>query len=300
MTGWLRLGSLPHLQTLSGWSRNDTGKRVLYPLMLAVIYVFLFIFGSIIGSFLNVVIDRLPAKQSLMYPPSHCPGCQKRLSAKELIPVFSYIWLRGRCSDCKSKIPLRILLVEIGTGLLYMLLFWRFGLSVFLIVSIIYMSLFVALSVIDLEKGILPNVMIYPFIILGIVVFTLSTPGFEPSVNLFNLWISNQYLANFLTAVSGAAAGFLIFLLPSMLTRGGMGEGDVKLAALIGLMTGLPMALVSVFISVVMGGLIGVILLLAKIKKRKEGIPFGPFLCLGALITLLFGKAIISWYIGFM
>lgn len=266
--------------------------------MYAIVYVFLFIFGAVIGSFLNVVIDRLPAKQSLVYPGSHCPGCQRQLSAKELIPVFSYIWLRGKCRDCKARIPIRILLVEAGTGLLYMLLFWRFGLSIYLIVSIVFLSPFVALSVIDLEKGILPNVVLYPFIVLGFFVFTLNTPGFEPTVNLFNLWISNHYLANFLTAVSGGAVGFLIFLLPVLL--GGMGEGDAKLAALIGIITGLPLAFVSFFVSVVVGGLVGIVLLVAKIKKRKEGIPFGPFLCLGALIAILFGKAIVSWYTGMM
>ena len=265
--------------------------------------IFFFLLGATVGSFLNVVSDRLPRGKSLLFPPSHCFSCNNRLTARDLIPVFSYIWLRGKCRHCSARIPLRILLVELFAGLLFVLLLWHYGLSWNWLATAIYSSLFLALSVIDFEQQILPNRLIYPFLVIAPVIFMLIGPNIlsiDPDLNFFHQWISNMYLANLVSSVSGAFSGLLILLIPLLFLRGGMGIGDLKLTMLIGMITGFPLVFISVFISVILGGLIAGILLLTGVKKRKDAIPFGPFLCLGALTTLLWGSNILSWYIGLM
>jgi leader peptidase (prepilin peptidase)/N-methyltransferase len=287
-------------------ARKDKYSDVVYYIIshiMWLIYIFFFLLGATVGSFLNVVSDRLPRGKSLLFPPSHCFACNNRLTARDLIPVFSYLWLKGKCRHCSARIPLRILLVELFAGLLFVLLFWHYGLSWNWLAATIYTSLFLALSIIDLELQILPNKLIYPFLVMAPVIATLTGPNIlsiDPDLNFFNQWLSNMYLANFVSAIAGAISGLLILLIPMLFLRGGMGMGDLKLTMLIGMITGFPLVFISIFISVISGGLIAGILLLTGIKKRKDAIPFGPFLCLGALVTLLWGSDILSWYIGMM
>ena len=240
--------------------------------------------GMAVGSFLNVVIDRLPGGKSLLFPASHCVSCQRRLAIKDLIPVFSYLWLRGRCRYCRAFIPKRILWVEIGTGILFAYLYWNYGLSTELGVAAFYCCLFLVLLVIDLEHGIIPNKLVYPSLVIALVLSavlsqTKVVPGIVP-------------------AAVGFGIGLGLFLLIVLISRGGMGWGDVKMAALIGLVTGFPLVFVALFLAVVLGGLVAGILLLSKLRKRKESIPFAPYLSLGAIITLLFGNDLLSWYMG--
>jgi leader peptidase (prepilin peptidase)/N-methyltransferase len=267
------------------------------------IYIFCFLLGATVGSFLNVVSDRLSQGKSLLFPPSHCFSCNNQLTAQDLIPVFSYIWLKGKCRHCGARIPLRILLVEIFTGTLFGLLFWHYGLSWNWLAAAMYSSLFVALSIIDLEQQILPNKLIYPFLVIAPIISILLGPNLVRVAdfgNFFSQWLTNIYLANFVSVIAGAVSGLLILLIPLLFLRGGMGMGDLKLIMLIGMITGFPLIFISVFISVILGGIIAGILLLTGIKKRKDAIPFGPFICLGAMITLLWGSDILSWYIGLM
>ena len=218
-------------------------------------YIIVFgILGAAIGSFLNVVIDRLPAGKSLMYPPSGCDACQHRLSWLDLFPVFSYLFLRGRCRYCQAKIPIRVFWVELGTGLLTAFLFWHFGWTPMLPVSIVYSSVLIALAVIDLKHQLILNKIVYPVAIVALIL-----NFFVP--DLFNLH-------NFLFGLLGGAVGFLILFLPALIYSKGMGWGDVKMAGLIGLMTGFPNVIVAVFGGIILGGLAAIILLLFKIKKR--------------------------------
>jgi leader peptidase (prepilin peptidase)/N-methyltransferase len=240
--------------------------------------------GMAIGSFLNVIIDRLPGGKSILFPASHCVSCQRHLVVKDLIPVFSYLWLRGRCRYCQAPIPKRILWVEIATGVLFAYLYWNFGLSAELAVAIFYCCLFLVLLVIDLEHGIIPNKLVYPSLVIALVLsIFLSQTGIVPGIK---------------DAGIGFVIGLGLFLLIVLISRGGMGWGDVKMAALIGLVTGYPLVFVALFLAVVLGGLVAGILLLFKLRKRKEGIPFAPYLSLGAIITLLFGNYILNWYLG--
>jgi len=240
--------------------------------------------GTIVASFLNVVIDRLPAGESLISPGSHCPACQRRLAIIDLIPIVSYIWLRGRCRYCQATIPRRILWLEIGNGILFAYLFWHYGLSVDLIIATVYCCLFIVIAVIDLEHGLILNKIVFPAAVVALLVsIFLSRNGVVPGIT---------------QAAIGGGVGLVLFTLIVIVSRGGMGWGDVKLAALIGIINGTPLVFVALFVAVISGGLLAVFLLLLKARGRKQAIPFGPFLALGAMVALLWGSNLINWYLG--
>jgi leader peptidase (prepilin peptidase)/N-methyltransferase len=249
------------------------------------------IFGAAIGSFLNVCIDRLPTRRSLAYPPSHCDACRHRLSPKDLIPVFSYLWLRGHCRYCQAAIPRRVLWVEIGSGLLFALAYWYFDLGIELAVTIFYGCVFIVLGVIDLEHKLILNKIVYPMAVVALLISIFLLPPRATAVSLPWPEISN--------GVIGGAIGFVFLLIPALINPRGMGWGDVKMAALIGLATGFPLVFVALLMGIIIGGVAAGFLLLLKIKGRKEFIPFGPFLSLATIITLFSGNEILNWYIGF-
>jgi leader peptidase (prepilin peptidase)/N-methyltransferase len=245
--------------------------------------------GLAIGSFLNVCIDRLPQNKSIVLPPSHCEACQHKLAAKDNIPVFSYLRLRGRCRYCQAPIPRRIFWVELATGLIFALLCWHYGLSVELGVMAFYACLFITIFVIDLEQGLILNKVVYPGMVVALLLALVPEPGFSQ--------LAAMRVAN---AAIGGAIGFAIFFVIAIVSRGGMGWGDVKLAALIGLATGFPLVVLAVIMGAILGGIVAVALIIAKKKKSKETIPFGPFLAVAAMVTLLWGSNILSWYLRLM
>ena len=259
-------------------------------------YILFFLLGTAAGSFLNVVADRLPAGKSIVSHPSHCPVCQRRIESRYLIPIVSYLWLKGRCRYCGTAIPVRFFVVEVVVGLLFVFFFWRYALSYELLIVIVYCCLFIILILTDLEQGILPNKIVYPSMATTVVMVGLGTAlGFEPIFikeaipRLHKLWIVN--------AAIGGAAGFIIRFVIALRFRGGMWWGAVTLAGLIGLVASFPLILVAIFLAVVAGGLVAIILLLLKVKKRKEPIPFGPFLAVAAMATLLWGSDLLNWYL---
>ncbi|MDD5189500.1 MAG: prepilin peptidase [Dehalococcoidales bacterium] len=255
--------------------------------ILAIIFGLL---GVAIGSFLNVCIDRLPARKSLAYPASHCDACQHPLSPLDNIPVISYLWLRGKCRYCQASIPRRVVLVEIFTGALFTLLYLKYGLSAQFAVTIIYSCILLVLAVIDLENGLLLNVIVYPTMVLalGASIFLPETVvnGYAPHIGILN-------------GLMAGAIGFVILLIPAIVSRSGMGWGDVKMAGMLGLMTGFPNVFVAILGGIILGGLWAIGLIVLKKKKRKDAIPFGPFLALGGMIALVWGTAIIHWYTRF-
>ena len=255
--------------------------------------LFIFVFallGFAVGSFLNVCLDRLPRDESILNPPSHCQACHHRLAAKDLIPVFSYLWLRGRCRYCQVSIPKRLLWVELATAGMFAFLYGSYGLTPKLGVMAFYTCLFIIILVSDLEHGLILNKVVYPGMAAALL-FALFLP--QP-------WITQLKFHGIANFVVGGSTGFVLFLLIAIISRGGMGWGDVKLAALIGLATGFPLVLVTLIMGAIMGGLVAVALLIAKKKGRKEAIPFGPFLSLATLVTLLWGSGILNWYLRLM
>lgn len=259
---------------------------------MAIILTVLFgLLGASVGSFLNVCIDRLPAKKSIVYPPSQCAACQHRLSPKDLVPVLSYLWLYRHCRYCHVPIPPRLFWVEVGSGLLFAFTYWHYGLSVEFAVITSYSCLFIVLMVIDLEHKLILNKIVYPAAVVALIISI-----FLPSPGIIGISLPWPESVN---GVIGGATGFVLLLIPALIYKGGMGWGDVKMAALIGLVTGFPLVFVALFTGVVLGGLVAGILLLLKKKKRKDPIAFGPFLSVAAIVTLLRGSEILNWYLGF-
>ena len=261
--------------------------------LLAVIFTLL---GLAIGSFLNVCIDRLPARRSLAYPPSHCDACQHSLSILDLLPVVSYLWLRGRCRYCGAAIPRRVLLVEVLTGALFLLAFWRFGLTPQFAITAFWCCLFLVIIFIDWEHKLILNRMTYPAAVVALVI--LAAASF-PGVDLLGeieegMWPSLPILSG----IIGGAIGLVFFLVVFVINPRGMGMGDVKLAGLIGLVAGFPLGLVALFIGIFTGGLAAIVLLALRRKGRKDVVPYGTFLAIGPIVTLLWGIPILHWYQG--
>jgi leader peptidase (prepilin peptidase)/N-methyltransferase len=266
--------------------------------MLILGMVFAILFGLVVASFLGVCIDRLPAGQSLLRPASHCSHCKTPLRPADLVPVFSYLRLRGKCRYCGVTLPRRLLWVELGTGLLFGLLYWHYGPGVELALAALYACVFIVLSIIDLDHQLILNVIVYPATLIALAVSFFVSPSRMLAAGGQTLALPITLpQAGIVQAVIGAAIGLVVFTLIIILSRGGMGWGDAKMAGLIGAMTGYLIPMV-IFIAVVIGGLLAVVLLVFKLRKRKEGIPFGPFLAIGGLITLLWGNAIAGWYLG--
>ena len=247
--------------------------------------------GLFVGSFLNVCIDRLPRGQSIIHPRSHCAACNRKLGNLDVIPIFSYLWLRGRCRYCQAPIPIRLPIVEGMTGLLFALLYWKFGLGLELGISLVYTSLLTIIFVIDLENQMVLDKVIYPGMALALA-FSFFWPGLEGISAL-----PGEALGRAVSSLAGGAIGLAAMALPFILYRRGMGMGDVKLGALVGLMTGFPLVFVAILLSWIVGGVVAAILLAFRIKKRSDPIPFAPFLATSAMITLLWGQVIWQWYL---
>jgi leader peptidase (prepilin peptidase)/N-methyltransferase len=255
------------------------------------------LFGVAVGSFLNVCIDRLPAGRSLVYPPSQCDTCQHGLSPQDLIPVFSYLWLRGRCRYCQARIPQRMLLVEVLSGIYFFLAFWRFSLSAEFAITAFWGCVFLVIMFVDWEHKLILNKVTYPAAVVALII--LAVNSFLPGRGLLaNLVFLPE--PSILSGVIGGAIGFAFFLMVLFINPKGMGMGDVKLGGLMGLVVGFPLVIVALFIGIFIGGMVAVALLLLGMKGRKDVIPYGAFLAIGPMVTLLWGNDIIIWYLGFL
>lgn len=237
-----------------------------------------FIIGTVVGSFLNVCINRIPVDQSIVKPPSYCPECGTRLAFVDLIPLLNYFFLKGKCRDCSMKISFQYPLVEFLTGILFFIAFYRFDLTRDTLVFVIFMAILLVISFIDIKHGIIPDKLILFSIVSGIL-------------------LKFDSLSSALIGLSGLLVGGGILLLVAIVSRGGMGGGDIKLAGAIGLYIGWQQTLLMLFISFLFGSIFGLLKILIEKKTLKEAIPFGPFLAIGGIIAMLWGKEIINWYI---
>ncbi|MGI6227559.1 MAG: prepilin peptidase [Peptococcales bacterium] len=243
-------------------------------------YIIAFIFGITIGSFLNVCIYRLPRGESIVRPPSHCAVCGYQLKAWDLVPILSYIFLHGKCRNCEVEISLRYPLIELLTGLMFTFVVYKFGFNV----SALFYSLFVAalivVTFIDLEHFLIPNSVVIAILVLGIGLHIFIRP-----FSIFNA------LMTFLGVI-------LFFLAFQILSRGGLGGGDVKLSGVLGLWLGWPDTALAIFLGSLVGMIISLAMIALRVKKRKEPIPYGPYLVLGTLIVLFAGEKIWQWYLN--
>ena len=244
------------------------------------VHLFVFAFGAIIGSFSNVCIYRIPLKKSIISPSSFCPSCKTPIKFYHNLPILSYLFLRGRCPSCNARIALRYPLVEIFTGFIYIALYVKFGLSLgFLILALLSTALII-IAFIDLEKRIIPDTITLPGIIIG---FLLSFFTISPQ-----------------NSVLGILTGGGLLFLVAMIKKGGMGGGDIKLMAMIGAFLGIEGSLMTILIGSVIGSIIGIALILMRKKGMRDIISFGPFLSFGAILYILIGQDLISWYLSSM
>lgn len=241
--------------------------------------IIVFIFGLLIGSFLNVCIYRIPRGESIAYPPSHCTKCNNRIKPYDLVPVLSYMVLKGRCRYCKDKISLRYPIVELFTGIIFAAVYIRYDLSYEFVKYCILSALLIIIGLIDYDTSDIYDNTILTGFIFGMI-FLAANRYFELPIK--------TYLIGALTC--GALISVIILL------TGGMGWGDAELSALLGLFFGIKLSYLALFLSVVIGGLAGILLILTKKKSRKDYIPFGPFMATAAIITLLFGDKILQLY----
>jgi leader peptidase (prepilin peptidase)/N-methyltransferase len=248
--------------------------------------ILIFILGLIVGSFSNVCIYRIPKNESIIYPASHCPKCRSNISPKDNIPLLSYILLKGRCRNCKSKISIQYPIVELLTGLIYLIIYQTYGLSVQTLIYIILSSALIIIAFIDLNEQIVPDVISLPGIVIGFII-----SFFVPYISFINSALGVLVGGGIILIIG--MAGSVIF------KKEAMGGGDVKLAAMIGAFLGWRYIIISLFLGFFLGALAGIFLIMSKIKSREDTVPFGPFIVLGSFITLLWGEKIISWYIGF-
>jgi len=255
--------------------------------------VLAFFIGASIGSFLNVVIYRLPAGLSLIYPPSRCPHCLTRLKKRENIPVFGWLRLKGKCAHCKSAISSRYPLIEAMTGLLFLIVFWIFGISLQTLGYWAFLSWLLALSMIDLDTMTLPNPLTQSGLVLGLIFQAIV--GFSSGGGV-------GAIQGFINGVWGAIVGIwlldLIAIVGSIiLGQAAMGAGDSKLMAMIGAWLGWQLMLVAGFLACLTGAIVGIGALKLGRLSRRQAMPFGPFLALGAGLSLFYGQSLLSHYL---
>jgi leader peptidase (prepilin peptidase) / N-methyltransferase len=244
------------------------------------------VYGLVIGSFLNVVIWRVPRHDSIVKPPSHCPVCDAKIANRDNIPVVSWLLLRGRCRSCDAAISVRYPFVELLTGVLFAAVGARFAHSWALPAYLVLAGALIALSAIDLEHYLLPNRILYPAD--GAVVVLLAAAS-----------AAEHDWGAFARATIAGAIAFAIFLTIHLVSPRGMGFGDVRLSFLLGFSLGwLGWGEVAggLFSGFLYGAVVGVALIAFKVKGRKQQIPFGPYLAAGAMTFVLFGEPIVDWY----
>jgi len=272
-------------------------------------YLFIFIFGAAVGSFLNVVIHRVPNEESIVFPNSACPKCGKSIKAYDNIPILSWLILRGQCRHCRKPIAWRYPAVELLTALLFVLVYWQIGLSVFLPVGLIFAATMVALIFIDAENMILPNVITYPLLVFALLVRLIYPLFFGVTFSDFNIFplIYLQEYPIWLVSLAGAVLGGLVgggslWLVGEIWKRlrgvDAMGLGDVKMMFAVGALLGWQLTVLSIFLGAFSGAVIGIFLVSRqKDKDMQTQIPFGIFLGIGSIISLLFGEQLVKWYL---
>ena len=243
------------------------------------------LFGLAVGSFLNVCIYRLPRRESLNWPASHCTSCDRPLSWYENIPVASWLVLRGRCRTCRSRISVQYPIVELITGAVFLAGYLIYGLTPLLPARLLFACAMIVLFAIDLHHQILPNVITLPGIVIGFALSFLLPPG--PLASLIGL----------------LAGGGILFAIAEAYYRlrgiEGLGMGDVKMLGMIGAFLGWPQMLVTLILASVAGSIVGVLLIVTRRGDMKAALPFGTFLACGALVAAVAGDALLDWYISF-
>jgi leader peptidase (prepilin peptidase)/N-methyltransferase len=247
------------------------------------IYIIILILGLLLGSFFNVCIYRIPRDQSIVFPPSHCTSCNHSLAWIDLFPVLSYIFLGGRCRYCKTRISSQYPVVELLTAGVFLIIYNHFGLGWTFVQYCILFSILIIVAFIDQEHQIIPDLLVIIGIVTGaiFIVAGISVSWWDGLIGML---------------VGGGIFWIIAVLSEAILKKEGMGGGDIKLMAMIGLTLGWKYTLLSILLSIYTGGIIGSILLYLRKKKRGDHIAFGPFIAIGSFIAAIYGKQLLYWY----
>jgi len=269
------------------------------------------VFGAIIGSFLNVVIHRLPREESIVFPNSKCPSCAAAIKSYDNVPILSYLLLRGRCRSCKARISPRYPAVELLTALLYLAVTWRDGLTAALPFDLIFVSALAALVFIDAEHMLLPNAITYPGMVFAVIARAVIpylgiAPHFDDLEPLMRgllhgmpMWAASLIGAVIGGLIGGGSLWLMGWTWEKLRGIEAMGLGDVKMMFMVGAYFGWRLTILTIFLSVLSGSLIGVVLMVRQGKRNLQMLlPFGVFLGIGAIAALLFGSYIVNWYAG--
>ncbi len=258
--------------------------------------IFLFLSGLCVGSFLNVCIYRIPMEKSIVYPPSSCGKCNENLKPKDMIPVLSYIMLKGKCRYCKDPISIQYPIVELMTAIIWLIVYNRYGFTIQTAALLYLYTVLIPVAFIDLKHMIIPDGLVITGLVGGAAVL-LYHVFYKP----FPLYDSNLWYTPIIGMFSASVVLFIIALIGLLIygNDGAMGMGDVKLFLPIGLFLGWKLALFILFLSVLLGGIISIILLIFRFKDRKSAIPFGPFIIIATFIAGLYGNQILDWYLNF-
>lgn len=275
------------------------------PALAFLTYFLAFAYGTVVGSFLNVCIFRLPRDESVVFPASHCPYCRTRLRPRDLVPLFSQIALGGRCRYCGQPISWRYLGVELLTGLCFMLVLWRTGPTLALLPNLLFAAALIAVFFIDLDTYLIPDELPLTIAVVGVtldlvkLVLGRSHPVVVP-LGWAGASLSVPIPSSFAGMVVAACALLLVGKLGTWLfKKESMGGGDVKLSGAVGAYLGLDAGILTYFLSaVVLGAVAGIVLMLLRRKRGRDYIPFGPMLAIGAIIALLFGDVVNPLLVG--
>lgn len=248
--------------------------------------VFVFLFGAVVGSFLNVCIYRIPRDESIVFPASHCPDCGTKIRAFDNIPILSYLLLRGSCRSCGIRISWQYPAVELLSALLTLFLFLKFHFSPTFFVLFLFCMALVVITFIDLEHQIIPDSISLPGIVAGF------------AASFFLPWLG--WLNSLIGIVAGGGSLLLVAYGYQLLTKKeGMGGGDIKLLAMMGAFLGWKSIPFIIFTSSLFGSVIGLTLMAVRKKDSQLPIPFGPFLAFGAILFIFYGRQLIQWYFSF-
>jgi len=256
---------------------------------------FIFIFGAAIGSFLNVVIYRIPAHLSLLYPPSRCPICGHKLGKTENVPILGWLWLRGKCRHCKTPISPRYPIIETITAVLFVLVYLQFGFTLTTVGYWALLSWLLALSLIDLDTLTLPNALTQSGLIVGL--------GYQVVRGWMGEGLNTNVVEQLMFGIVGVVLGIWLFDIITVVASGilgqtAMGGGDAKLAAMMGAWLGWKFLLLGCFLACVVGAVIGGGAIALGMLSRRQPMPFGPFLALGGAIAIFYGEQLITTYVN--
>lgn len=274
-------------------------------------YVIAGVFGAIIGSFLNVVIHRVPLEESIVFPNSRCPSCGAGIAFYDNIPLLSYMALRGKCRGCSTHISIRYPAVELLTAALFVAVAWHDGLSAALPFDLVFCSALLALIFIDAEHMLLPNVITYPGIAFAVVAriaipSLTGTPHFDDVPSLSGgalagmpVWVVSLAGAGIGALIGGGSLWLMGWTWEKLRGIEAMGLGDVKMMFMVGAYLGWRLTILTIFVGVSTGSVAGVFLMARQREKNMQMLlPFGVFLGLGAIAALLFGGPLVEWYAG--